>query len=151
MFGYYFVTQVIIDNPVFGPPTFKEDALSWDEYLIDRHRRNIKKMNYSYEELITLGDSAVIDWNTAMDYYFDAKTVFPKRILARRGLCYVMLKQCQTNRNFCNYAKREIYYAAQHVSDRDIVNKIYIDDLVDLTGLNEIVELEEGEALSSIF
>ena len=153
LFVTFFVKEVIIDNPVFGPATQKYAEISWDDYLKNRQRRNIKKMNLSYEDLMIAGDSLVSlkEWEQAMDFYYNAKTVFPERIGARRNMCYALLMKCQDNRSYCSYAKREIYYASQYTDDNDPESKKYIESLVDLTGLSHIVTLDESEALSSIF
>lgn len=153
LFMAYFYMDVIKNNPVFGPPTQEAATVSWDEYLADRQRRNIKKMNYSYDELMAIGDEYLQkeDFDSAIDYYFNAKTVFPARIGPRRSMCYALLMQCQKNGSYCNYAKREIYYASKYVNDFDLASKEYIQKLVVLTELEEVVELEESEALAQIF
>lgn len=153
MFLVFFYNDVIKNNPVFGPPTQEAATVSWDEYLADRQRRNIKKMNLSYDELMEIGDeyAAQQDWRSAIDYYFNAKTVFPTRMTARRSLCYALLMQCSSNGSRCNYAKREIYYASRQINDFDPETKEYIQTLVKMTDLEEVVEMEESDALASIF
>ena len=69
----------------------------------------------------------------------------------RIQLCYIYLQLCQSNSNACNYGKREIYYAMQHIEGADIASKAYLDRLVDHTDLGEVIALEEGAAMTKIF
>ena len=59
--------------------------------------------------------------------------------------------ECQEDYRACDIAKREIYYAAKYVHQNDRTNKEYIDQLVRIMDLEDIVDLEEEEALAEIY
>lgn len=142
----------VVDHTV-SSHSKEDDIMSWEEYLIDREKRNIAKMNRSYAEMIALGQAhlAVDNYTDAMYSFFDAKTIFPDRIQPRKNLCYIYLMQCRENDRYCSLAKREIYYAMKYVGDADVRSKEYIETLADLLEMEPLLGMSEGEAMSAIF
>ena len=147
------IDKVIMKSPVFDMTAREDQETFWEQYESDFKRRNLKKMNMSYTELMTLAEISMNegDFQQAIQYLFDAKCLFPDRILPRKNLCYSYLMRCQDDLRYCRLAKREIYFAHKYVPDSDQRSRQYIDELAILTRVDTLLELTESEALTAIF
>lgn len=142
------------NHPAFDFSPREGVEYSWESYLKDRDRRNIKKMNRSYAELMSLARAYLRDedYQKAANTFFEAKTLFPERIDPRKNLCYTYIMQCRNKRGLpCQLAKKEIYYALKHVDHTDVQNKTYLSELASLVNIEDIIDKSEEEALSEIF
>jgi tetratricopeptide (TPR) repeat protein len=142
-----------VDHSETSSVANESQTISWEEYIKDRERRNILKMNRSYADLVSLGQSYLSQKNyeQALFVFFDAKTIFPDRLTPRKNLAYIYILMCQQDRRYCKMAKREIYYASIYMGEGDLKTKEYIEELADLLDMQEILEMPEKEALSAIF
>ena len=148
------ITQFIIsNNDAFTRPAKKYDLQSGDSWYEKRKERNLAAMNSSYAESMTLGQSYLhSDYlETAMSHFYTAKSLFPERMGPRKNLCYSYMILCQKDYRYCNMARREIYYAMQHVSDQDPVTKNYIMQLANMVQMDSIIHMNEADAMAMIF
>ncbi len=142
-------------NPVFGPPRFvPEDVVeSRESYLKNREIRNIKSMNMSYDQLMQIGQSYqdIDEWILAIEYFKQAKSLFPTRIEPRVKISYLYLIACQEDWRYCRWAKREVYYAMKYIDNTNQETSQYLKKLVNLLDINALIAMEENEALTLIF
>ena len=160
LFGVAFVLLIVlwlrtfvVDNSEPSSLANESQTITWEEYIKDRERRNVLKMNRSYDELVSLGRAYLRQKNYEQAFFsfFDAKTIFPDRLAPRKNLAYIYILMCQENRRYCKMAKREIYYASIYSGEEDLDSKEYIDQLPELLDMQEILEMPEKEALAAIF
>jgi len=151
--SFQLLNKYVFNNPVFSFSPSESQTTNWIQKLTPREKRNIKAMNKSYDLLMNLGSYALAseDWNDASRHYFYAKTLFPDRIESRKQLCYSYFMLCQEDWRACEMGKKELYYAMKYVDPNDQITYNYLQHLVDLADLNDIVDLDEGEALSAIY
>lgn len=154
VFGYI-IYDFVSHNPVFGPSQrVNEDiASSWELYLKDRAKRNLRAMNMSYDELVAIAQSYedIGERDIAVAHYYKAKTIFPERIEPRVQLCYLYLKQCQVDWRYCRSAKRELYYAEKYLDSADPDIQAYLSQLIDIMDMKDVVQMDEGAAMKLIF
>lgn len=145
--------QFIIGNPAFDRKQKEITLNAGDSWIEERQERNLASMNNNYGQFMSLGQSYLTEQyvDVALHHFFNAKTLFPERMGPRKNLCYSYMIKCQEDSRWCNHAKREIYYAMQYVNERDTETKDYILKLANMVDMDTILELSEGEALSSIF
>jgi len=150
---YMIVSSINIYDSVFTGPTQEPKMSEWESYFESRQKRNARAMKLSYEDLMMIGHELLEeeDFKEAIEAFKLAKSIYPEAMDPRIQLCYIYLQLCQSNTNACNYGKREIYYAMQHLDGADHASKAYLDKLVDHTDLTELIALEEGVAMSKIF
>ena len=148
-----FFKSLVHDNPVFSFSASEKSAVSWEEYLSDREKRNEKAMKRSYAELMKEGNDLMKKnkWNLARQRFYFAKTIFPDKIAPRKNLCYSYFMMCQEDWRACDMGKRELYYAMKYVQPTDKISYEYLYHLVELVQMEEIVEMDEGAALAAIF
>lgn len=148
-----FIHTCVSYNPSEDDVHKEGQTMSWEEYIKDREERNLAKMNRTYMEMMSLGRVLVSEgrYGEAIERFYTAKTLFPYRIEPRKNLCYSFLMRCPDNGRFCRLAKREIYYALQHVKEDDIQSIQYLEQLVELVQMDDILSLPEGEAMAAIF
>ncbi len=138
---------------VFGPANVVHLISDEEQYLTQREIRNIEAMHFSYEELIKKGDEAVENskFTLASGYFFYAKTIFPDRVEARLRLCYSLMKQCPGIHDKCRSAKRELYYVFQYIEGASFSERDYANELRAIMAMDDIVNLEEAEAMRHIY
>ena len=149
---FILLDSFVFDNPVFDVNSDEKQSVNWD-YLSDREKRNKVKMKESYKDLMAIGSIYLkyTNWELAIENFYWAKTLFPDRIQPRKNLCYSYFMMCQEDSRYCNKGKRELYYAMKYVDPTDLTTYSYLNNLVDLVGLEEVVELDEGEALALLY
>lgn len=152
VFLFLLLDSLVFDNPVFSVTPNEKESISWD-YLSEREKRNKAKMKASYQDLMVIGNIYVKErnWELAIENYYWAKTLFPDRIEPRKNLCYAYFMLCQEDYRYCKKGKRELYYAMQYADPSDEATFNYLSRLVDIAGLEQVVELEEGEALAVLY
>lgn len=153
-YGIYWLYSFASDHPVFGPPRAKVGAsMDWENYYRRRQERNLKAMNLSYDQLMKMAKEQedLGAYGEAIDHYYTAKTIFPERMEPRVQMCYLYILGCQEDWRICRYAKREIYYALRQVNEADEVNSEYLNELVALLNIEDVVEMDEREAMREIF
>lgn len=154
VFGWI-IYDFVSHSPVFGPAraVVEEPSDGREKYLKNREKRNIKAMNLSYGEHVELGNFYVElgEKDLAIEHYYEAKTIFPERIEPRIQMCYLYLMQCQENRHYCRPAKRELYYAQKYVKNADKEIQEYLSNLVNIMDMNDVVLMDEREALNAIY
>ncbi|MFT4567363.1 MAG: tetratricopeptide (TPR) repeat protein [Saprospiraceae bacterium] len=142
-------------NPVFGPPrALNEDIASeWELYLKNREKRNLRAMNLSYDELIQIAASyeEIGERQIAIEHYYQAKTIFPERIEPRVRMCYLYLKECQEDWRYCRIAKKELYFAEKYMEKADQETQQYIAKLISLMKMDNLVQMDEKDALALIY
>ncbi len=151
--SYYLLDRYVFNNPVFSLVANEKQSTEWEQYLSLREKKNIVAMNKSYELLMNMGSFATSseDWVDAANHYFKAKTIFPDRIEARKNLCYSYFMLCREDWRYCSQTKKELYFAMKYVKPSDQRSQNYLSHLVDLADINDLVALDEGEALSAIY
>ncbi len=149
----FFFRKMVVNNPVFNLVSNEKQVSSWEQYLSNKEKMNLKKMKQSYAELMNMGKSYADDnqWILAREHFFLAKTLFPDRIGPRKHLCYSYLMLCQEDWRYCDRGRKELYYAMKYVQPTDKISYEYLYHLVELVEMEEIVEMEEGDALAAIF
>ena len=149
------LNDLISNNPVFGPPrALNEDIASeWELYLKNRQKRNLRAMNLSYDQLIELASSyeEIGERQIAIEHYFQAKTIFPERVEPRVRMCYLYLKECQVDWRYCRRAKKELYFAEKYMEKADIETQHYIAKLIGLMEMDDLVLMDEKDALALIY
>jgi len=147
--------QFINHNPVFGPPRVNNEniASEWELYLTNRAKRNIRAMNLSYDQLIQLASSYedIGEKQIAIQHYFQAKTIFPDRIEPRVRMCYLYLKECQEDWRYCRRAKKELYFAEKYMDTADAETQEYINKLISMLKMDDVVQMDEKDALALIY
>lgn len=155
LFFGFLLNDLISKSPVFGPARFvNEDIASdWELYLTNREKRNLRAMNLSYDELIELASSyeEIGEQQIAIDHYYQAKTIFPERVEPRVRMCYLYLKRCQENWRYCRRAKKELYFAEKYMDKADKETQQYISKLISLMEMEDLIQLEEKDALAIIY
>jgi len=146
------MNKYVFDSDVFTFAPSERQTVDW-EIKSDREKRNAESMKKSYGELMSMGRFYVDEqnWTLAVEQFYYAKTLFPDRIAPRKYLCYGYLVLCQDDWRYCNRGKRELYYAMKYVSPTDQNNYNYLSEMVSIAGLDNVVKLEEGEALAAIY
>ncbi len=149
------LSDFIRHNPVFGPArALNEDIASeWELYLKNRQKRNIRAMNMSYDELIQIATSyeEIDEKQIAIEHYYQAKTIFPDRIEPRVRMCYLYLKECQEDWRYCRRAKKELYFAEKYLDTADQETQQYIANLISLMKMDDLVQMDEKDALALIY
>ncbi len=151
---FYIAKSFVNNHPAFDFSTKEGQSYTWEEYLRDREVRNIKKMNRSYSELMSLARVYLREerYKEAASTFFEAKTLFPDRLDPRKNLCYTYIMQCRDRGGLsCQLAKREIYYAMKYVPDTDELNLKYLSGLAALVDIEDLIDKPEKEALKVIF
>ena len=145
--------HMVAVNPVFDLVASEKKSASWERFLVDRQRRNERKMKMSYRELMESGRelAAAENYEEAIHRFYQAKTIFPDKIAPRKNLCYGYLMLCQVDWRYCDMGRRELYYAMKYVRPEDKISYEYLSALVDLVDMQQIIEMDEGAALTAIF
>lgn len=154
LFLFALARSFVNHHPAFDFTTKEGQSYTWEEYLKDRQVRNIKKMNRSYSELMSLARTYLREerYQEAATTFFEAKTLFPERIDPRKNLCYTYIMQCRDKGGlYCKKAQREIYYAFKYVTETDRTNLEYLTELAALVKIEDLVDKSEEEALTEIF
>jgi len=74
----------------------------------------------SYEEVMILGDlgEEMEDYTESANRYYDAKTIYPRKLEPRIALTETFFKRCKTGRDYyCLRTARELTYAYMFVND----------------------------------
>ncbi len=147
------LSQFIIGNAAFDQKQKEITLDAGNSWLEERQERNLASMNQNYSQFMTLGQSYLQEEyvDIALHHFFNAKTLFPERMGPRKNLCYSYLIKCQEDGRWCNHAKREIYYAMRYVDDSDEATKTYIQELAQMVDMDSLLQMEEGDMLSSIY
>ena len=149
------IYELSSNSPVFGPPrVLNEDIASeWELYLKNREKRNIRAMNLSYDQLVQLATDyeEVGEREIAIEHYFQAKTIFPDRIEPRVRMCYLYLKGCQEDWRYCRTAKKELYFAEKYMDKAGPETQEYLSRLISLMQMDDLVQMEEEDALALIY
>ena len=117
-------------------------------------KRNIAAMNLSYDELMMMGKDLVEEQRLeeAIEYFYYAKSLFPYRIEPRMQISYLYMSLCSEDQmSYCAYAKKELYYAMKYVDPAAVEEKVYLQELVYVAQIEDILPLPEDQALAAIF
>lgn len=150
---YQVLNIYVFSNAVFDISYNEKQEINW-EYLEEREKRNVEKMKKSYRELMAIGDIFVAqgNWDSAIENFYWAKTLFPENISPRKNLCYSYFMKCQEDTRYCSMGKKELYYAMQYVDPlEDNLTYQYLNNLVDLVDFKEVIDKPEDEALAYIY
>jgi len=150
---YIIFSSISLSDHVFEGPTQQEFVTDRQSYYVERRARNARAMKVSYEHLMEIGQHSKIneDWLNAIAAFTQAKSIYPTAINPRLELCYLFVNQCRVDGSYCKLGQREIYYALQHVDQNDRPSLAYLDQLVAHARIEDIVTLDENEAMKAIF
>ena len=130
-----------------------ESFYTWEAMEEDRQKRNLEKMNYSFDRLMELGNEMYDQGNIdgAVNHFFYAKSLFPSRMAPRIKLCQSYLFMCESEDSSCSEARKEIYFASKYVEASDLDSRQLLDEMIEKFSMDTLLYLPEHVALSTIF